>query len=115
MPIMLAGLAAIGRILWSIAPWLVEFFAKWMTRRVAIAAAVVSAFLVLTTAFYAAIYALVAGIAVVAPPYFSQACGLMLPSNTYGCLSAILATYVARWVYDLQLRVLTYSNPGAGF
>ena len=115
MPLVMVGLAWLGRVLWMIAPWLVEFFAKWMTRKVAIAAAMIAAFVALTGVFYAAIYAVVAGITVLTPPYFSTALGLFLPGNTYACLSAICATYVARWVYDLQLKLLSYSNPGAGF
>lgn len=115
MPFVVAGVAWLGRVIWMALPWLVEFFAKWVTRRLAVAAAMVAAFLALTSAFYAMVYGVVSAVSVVAPPYFAQACSLFLPDNTYLCLSVIVTTYVIRWLYDVQLHVLTYTNPGAGF
>lgn len=112
MPFVIAGVAWLGRVIWLAVPWLVDFFARWITRRVAVAAAMIAAFMVLTSSFYAFMYAIISGVAVVAPPYFSQACGLLLPSNTYLCLSTIITVHLLRWVYYVQLRVLNYSAGG---
>lgn len=115
MPWILAGLGWLFEQLLLALPMLVAWFATWMTKRVAIAAAMVVAFLALTTTFYGSVYAGMAGLAIVAPDGFSQAVGMFMPSNTYACVSLYLATQAVRWIYDVQLRVLNYSNPGAGF
>jgi hypothetical protein len=115
MPLILAGFSWIARFFALILPWVVEFFGKWMTRRLAVAAAIIAAFLALTAAFYVSVLGILQTITIVTPPEFSNAVTLFLPSNTAVCIAAVLATYVARWLYDLQLRVLSYSNPGAGF
>lgn len=115
MPLIGAGFLWLFRGLVAILPWIVEKLALRITRKIAVAVAVVAAFAALTTAFYAVVYGVVSGLSVITPPGFSSALGLFLPSNAYLCISAVLATYAARWLYDMQLRVLAYTNPGAGY
>jgi len=72
-------------------------------------------------AYYAAYAALTAGVfstvgaglSIIAPelpPNFHVAAGLMLPSNTYACLAAVVTATVVRWVYDYQVKLLDIST-----
>lgn len=111
----LVGLPWLASIFSGLVAGMVGWFSKWMTRTVAVVAALIVVFGLVTAAFYAAVLGIVQGLVIVSPPQFSVAMGLFVPSNAYACVAAVAATHVARWIYDLQLRVLMYKNPGAGF
>lgn len=111
----LAGFGWFATVVAGLFASLIGFFAKYLTKRLAIAAALITAAIAITAAFYAAITGVLALIAPVTPPQFNVALGLFLPSNAKACLSAVMSAYVLRWLYDWQIKVLTYKNAGAGF
>lgn len=109
------GLPWLAGVFSGLIAGIVAWFSKWMTRSVAVVAALLVVFAAITTGFYAAVYGIVQAVVVVSPPGFSMALGLFVPQNAYACVSAVAAVHVARWIYEMQLRVLMYKNPGAGF
>lgn len=111
----LAGVGWLAGLVANAFAALLVFFGKFFTARMAVVATMIVAALALTAAFYVSIAGVIALISPVAPPFFSDAIGMFLPSNAKACISAILAAYVLRWLYDWQIKILGYKNPGAGF
>ncbi len=112
---LIAGLPWLASVLAGLLGSLVAWFAQWMTRRLAVTLVIIGVFLSLTAAFYASVLGVINLLSVSVPSSISASMGMFLPSNAPECITAILATYTARWVYDVQLRVLSYKNLGAGF
>lgn len=110
----IAGVGWLGSLIATFFGAVLAWFGKFLTKRLAIAAALVSAIAGLTTAFWLAIVAILEGISAVGPPFMSQAAGLVVPSNLPACFAAILSAHVVRWIYHNQVKVLLYTNPGAG-
>lgn len=88
---------------------LVDFFLKFVTKKVAIGAAAITLFLTFTAVFIAALYALISSITVGIPQSISLAIGWFIPSNAGLCLSAYWAALTARWVYDMKTRTMQFS------
>lgn len=93
--------SAIGGLLAS----LVSFFALYFTKKLAIIGAVLTALLVLTLAFIAAIEALLSAAQVAAPPALSSAF-FVLPSNFSACMAAIISAKVLAWVYHWNKGII---------
>ena len=107
MPVLL-GIPWLAGVLGSVFTGLVTFFSAHLSKRIAMTAAAVSAISLLTIGFYATLEGLVSAISYAAPSYVSQGASLVLPSNTQACLSAILTAYVARWVYDWNVKIIQW-------
>jgi hypothetical protein len=85
---------------------LIAFFGKFLTKKLAIVAAAVTAAVGFTAAFIASIEGLMAGIAYGMPStgnWFA-----FLPDNLSACVSAILAAELVRWVYDWNIKILSW-------
>ncbi|WP_018404159.1 DUF5455 family protein [Marinobacter gelidimuriae] len=94
----------IASVLGAIGSGLAGFFAKFLTKRVAVVVVVVAAFVTVTGVFVAAIYALLNGIYVAFPdfgPVF-----MFLPSNTAGCFGAIVSAKTLKWAYDWNITII---------
>lgn len=93
------------------ATWL----AQWVTRKVAIAAAAVSTFALLTVGFWAAVSTALSGLLTSFPPgdELSLALWLVVPDNATACLSAMVAVDVAavlyRWTVD-DLSIIAFTS-----
>jgi len=96
--------AFIGSVLFAV----IEFFAKWLTKRLAILAAVVVGVTAFTAAFVGAMKALVAGIVIAVPAPVVIGASWVLPYNTQACIAVVLAAHVLRWVYDWNVKVIQY-------
>ena len=96
--------AAIGAFFVALFQWLLNF----LTRRVALVAAVVAIIAAVTVTFFAAIELLFAGISATAPEWVSTGATLVIPSNATACIAAIISAHVLKWAYSWQVRILQY-------
>lgn len=98
----------IAQILVSIAVWFVGFFGSWLTKKVGIAVACISAFLALTTAMHVTIAVLLQGLAMTLPdwPGVELAFWVAAPDNFPTCLAAIISAKTAATVYQMNVRNL---------
>ncbi len=98
----------LASFLGSVFSALVTFFMSYLSKRIAIVLAVISAIAALTTAFFIAIYALVSTMVAVAPAFVVQAWSLLVPDNLPALVAACLTARVMRWVYDWNVRVIQF-------
>jgi hypothetical protein len=95
---------AIAALLGGIVVSLIGFFAKWMTKRIAVIAAAVVALTAVTATFVGVIEGLIAGISYTAPDF--SGVFLILPNNFSACISAMIAARVAYWVYAWNTAII---------
>ncbi|MFO1436452.1 MAG: DUF5455 family protein [Gammaproteobacteria bacterium] len=84
---------------------LVDFFAKFVTKKVALMAAFVAAFVAFSAAFIATVAGIASAIVPSVPTWLSVPLTWAVPSNVTACLSAYVAARAARWVYVANVRV----------
>lgn len=91
---------------------LVDFFVKYVTKKVALMSAALATFLLLTLAFWAAVTAALLGVAVTFPGGDAVAIGvwLMVPDNAPLCLSAIVAVDTAVGLYRWNVENLRFAS-----
>ena len=104
----LAGIPWLASVIGGLFSAVFAYFAQFLTKRLAIVAAVVSVLIAITTAFFAAINGIVSALSVAAPPSVAVAASLVVPSNATACASAYMAALVARWAYQWNVKVLQY-------
>ena len=102
------GIPFLAGVMGSLFAGLISFFAKYLTKRIALTAAFITASLGLFAVFFAACWAVLQGIIVAAPPEISLALAFFVPSNAPACLGALLTVNAARWVYDWNTRVIQF-------
>lgn len=98
----------------ALIPWLGSFFSglvgylsAYITKRVAIAVAVLASFTALVTVFWTAISALMSGLATALPSGALEVCACFVPLDVlHADLSIVLAGYVARITYDYYVSGL---------
>ncbi len=110
----IAGLSWLGGVIASLVVAAITWFFQYAAKRILIATAMVAALSALTAAFWVAISAALGAISIATPSYFTQAVGLVLPSNTPACFAAIASAHVLKWVYDWQVKLLIATQGGAG-
>ena len=87
---------------------LVSFFAVFLTKRIAIVVAVITAAAVLTGAFVAALQGLMIGIASATPTWLALGWGWLGPDNIDECAAAIISAHILRWVYYWNIKIIQY-------
>jgi len=102
----LAGIPWLAGVLGGLFASLVGWLAQFVTKRLAVVAAAVTVLIGLTTAFFAALDALISGLVGVMPSGMAAFWGHFAPTNLDLCLSAFLAANATRWVYDWNTRVV---------
>jgi hypothetical protein len=78
---------------------ILDFFLKYMTRKVAMYATVVTAVTALTAALYLAFTAIFTGIAVSLPADVASL-SAFFPDNLRACMSAYASAAILKWTYD---------------
>jgi hypothetical protein len=73
-------------------------------------AAYYAAYLALTVAVFSTLNISISALAPSLPTNYHIATGLMLPSNSYTCMAALVTSLVVRWVYDWQVKLLDIST-----
>ena len=104
----LLGIPFLAGVLGSLFAGLVTFFAKYLTKRIALTAAFITASLGLFAVFFAVCWSILQSLILVTPPEVSLALAFFVPSNAPACLGAILTVNAARWVYDWNTRVIQF-------
>lgn len=83
------------------------FLASYFTKKVAIGVSVAAVLLTVTTAFYLALKALIAGVMLgVSNPWFLMAFYAIWPSNAETCITAIFSAEILSFLYRHQLMTI---------
>ncbi|MGF1903386.1 DUF5455 family protein [Aliivibrio sifiae] len=101
-----ARIPAIAAFIAGLAAQIVAWFSTFVARGVALNLAVVVVVAGLAVAVSSGFYLMLEGIRYVLPPEFSQAMGMITPSNAVPCLSTIAAAKIARWVWVWQIYAI---------
>lgn len=97
-------MSAMAAFFASIFSGLFTFFATYFGKKVAMGAAIISVCLAITTAFFIAIKALVAGILYqVTNEWVLMAFYMVWPSNAEVCISACISAEVAAFLYRMHM------------
>lgn len=101
------GIPVLAGIIGAVFTSLIEFFGKYLTKKVATVASAIVVIGTVTFAFIAGIEALFAGI------YYALPSGMgnwtvFLPSNITVCISAIVTGEVLRWAYDWNVKIIQW-------
>lgn len=89
---------------------LIEWFAQFFSKKVAITLTLVTFVTTATAALIVTVDALVSSIAVTLPAQATAFVGAFLPPNTIGCISAVVAAKLARMAYDYNVKFAEYIN-----
>lgn len=85
------------------------FFGSFISKRLAIGAAVMALFLGIAATFFAAITGLASALLTSMPPFMARAVCWFWPDNGTFVISSVLAAHAARWAYDVNSRYLQYT------
>jgi len=85
---------------------LIGFFGKWLSKKFAVLAAVLTAAVAFTAAFLTGIQGLLSTIHYAMPSLGNWFA--FLPSNFSTCASVIVSAELMRWVYDWNVRVIQW-------
>jgi ABC-type multidrug transport system permease subunit len=100
------GLPALATFLAGIFSSVVAWFAQWMTRKLALSAALIAALAALYVTFAGAIVAAITAISYQTPEHLNTALSLVVPSNLVPCVAAYWSARLALWVYATSKRGL---------
>lgn len=107
MPLpVIAGIPWLAGLLGGLFSAVFGFFAKYLTKRLAIVAAAITAITALTAGFFSMILAAMNGINASLPTDVGILIGHVLPSNFELCVATILSAQSARWVYEWNVKVI---------
>ncbi|WP_405121052.1 DUF5455 family protein [Pseudomonas leptonychotis] len=104
----IVGIPFLAGVLGSLFAGILTFFAKYLTKRIALTAAFITASIGLFTVFFAFCWSVLQGLIVATPQEVSLALSFFVPSNAPACLGGILTVNAARWVYDWNTRVIQF-------
>lgn len=91
----------LGTMFTSIVGYLVQF----VTMRLARVAAAIALLTIVTTAFFAALKAVMETVYVLTPPWV-EAAFYFLPDNSLVCVSAYYTALTLRWSYDWTTKIV---------
>ncbi|MEO7493901.1 MAG: hypothetical protein ABIV04_03040 [Massilia sp.] len=99
-------------LLVSAIPAIVTAIISYLVRKVGTAGGSIAAFLLLTTAFIAALKAVFDTLAtyLTAPAWISTALGMFLPANFSICVAAFASAHICRTAYDMARVKLEFVN-----
>lgn len=102
------GIPFLASALGALFAGLISFFTKYLTKRLAITAAFISASIGLFAVFFGVCWSILQALIVSTPVEVSLALSFFVPSNAPACLGAVLSVNAARWVYDWNTRVIQF-------
>lgn len=104
MALQLLGLPWLAVSIGTFFSGLLAFFAKFVTKRVAIVGAAIGVILTITATFIAAIEGLLVGIAYAAPDF--GVAFAFFPPNMSACVSAIITAKILKWAYSWNVSFI---------
>ena len=87
---------------------IVEFFARVMTRKIAVIVTAIAAATALVAAFVATMYGFATALSASIPSDFLAVGGLLLPSNVDDVVATLVAARFAKWIYRWNLRAIDW-------
>lgn len=104
----IVGIPWLAGIIGGLFASLFGYFAKFLTKRLAVAAALISLIVAATTAFIALMKSLMASISAASPDFLGLAIQLVVPENAYACVSVMATARIARWAYEWNVKIIQY-------
>ncbi|KZZ47685.1 hypothetical protein A3759_03795 [Thalassolituus sp. HI0120] len=108
LPVVMTGMNWFAGVIGVIFASVFKYFAKFLTKKIAVRAAGLALIAASTVTFIGVITGLAHGLAVISPPWLSTAASLVVPDNTAACISLIITGRITRWVYEWNVRVIQY-------
>ncbi|MCL9783238.1 DUF5455 family protein [Vibrio sp. S4M6] len=87
----------------NLAAQMIAWFAAKVTKQAAINLTIIILVIGLAASVAAGIYALLAGISYLTPPFLSDAFSFFVPNNAIPCFSACVSARFIRWVWEWQV------------
>lgn len=94
----------LGGLIKALFVGLIGIFAQWVTKRLAIAAAVAVVFAAITATMVGTMEALSSSAILPMPSWLSRAACWFLPSNLKTCVTIMVGAQATRWAYDVHLK-----------
>ena len=102
----LAGIPWLASLLGGLFAGFFAWFLKFAAKRFAFVAAAISLIVVVTTAFFAAIEAVVATLSATAPDWVNTGASMIIPNNATACIAAYIAALVLRYTYFWAINII---------
>lgn len=107
MPVpVLLGIPWLAGVIASAFLGIFTWFMSYMTKRLAFVAAAIIVIVSLTTALFAGIHSLTAGLVYVLPAAITQSVGLFAPSNLSLCISVLVSAKMLRYAYEWNIKII---------
>lgn len=107
MPVpMILGLPFLASLLGGAFASLISFFGNFLTKRLALFAAMLTLLIAVTGTFILAIEGLISAVSYTLPSEYFNLIGLFLPSNFTACFSTIVTAKLLRWAYDWNVVLI---------
>ena len=105
MPLPVVGVfAGLASYIGGTATAVIAYFTGVFGKKIAFGIFVVSVFTGFAATFYLIVKGLIASIAV-EMPFIEPLWGCFVPDNLNACVSAVLTTHAAKWVYHWQSKI----------
>ena len=98
----------LATLIGSLFAGLVTWLGKYLTRRMALTAAVIVILFGMITTFWTAINLMIGGISLHTPQYLNQALSMVMPDNVPTLISILITARVARWAYEWNVKILQW-------
>jgi len=108
----IAGIPFIAGLVGGLASECIKFFARFFTRKIAVAVGATSACLLLLTALVSALYAALGALSYTLPDEYARAMNLFIPDNLVPCISAVMTGRIAKYSYEWSTRIIQWTLPG---
>lgn len=100
----LIGLPWLATLLGGLFTALLNFFTRFLSRRLAVVLIILAALATLTAAFFAAIGGLISGLSMAMPSFVALGLGHVWPANGQACIAAIASGHVLRFAYEWNVK-----------
>jgi len=85
-----------------------QFFAQFMTRKLALLVSGLVAIAAVTTTFFAALNGLLVGIQAAMPSAIVIGYNLFIPRNLDECIAAVISAHLLAWAYSWNVRIIQW-------
>jgi len=102
------GIPWLGALIATLLLKLFEFFARFLTKKLALVAVGVAVATSLTVAFVAAMDSAAGALSASLPSELFAHAGLILPSNVGACIAVLVSARLAAWAYWWTIKVVDW-------
>lgn len=108
MQLLFAGLIGLITFIGSLFTRSVSVALEYSAKRLLVISSVVALMAVFVAGFYFAIKETMQAIAFITPPFFAQACSLVVPDNLTALVSLQITARLLRFAYEWNVKVLQW-------